>query len=433
MATLQTTLATPGLSEAALATWSSFIRTLTLIDAAPLLSVTTAAISANWATFSPECKECATKILDYLVVENGRDIRQHLDTAVSLSHIPELRGFNRAIKRLRSHSSSSPNDHLEKLLARSSNENMTVAIQSLNELRRYILEARNVVEDYMVGDVFNPLLARTMKVLFSAACREGEGSERLRSIAYECIGLVGALDPDRFDMQPDGQGLMVMANFTEEEETIWFTVSLISDVLVATFRSTTDLKYQRHLGYSIQELVKQCGFTTALLKGTTHSVPSKVRNRWKMLSQDVVETIGPLLEGRFTVKSKPPVTPKFPIYAHSSTHREWVQTWTAHLISCVKNPRASQIFEVFRPPIRNNDVRVAKLILPHLIITISQSDGDIDHILQEIVAVLKDQVDSPDGVSDPRKALSAQVSCLTTMFSNATKQSLRLCSTSWII
>lgn len=410
MATLQTTLATPGLAEEALSTWSSFIKTLTLIDAAPLLSVTTAAISANWQTFSPACKECATKILEYLVVENGRDVRGHIETAVSLTHIPELRGYNHAVKRLRDSTSRSPPKSLETLLKRSSNENMTVAIQSLVELRNFILESRNVVEDYMIGDVFNPLLARMMKVLFSAACREGDGSERLRSIAYECIGLVGALDPDRFDLQPDGQGLMVMHNFEDEDEAMWFTVCLISDVLVTTFRSTTDLKYQRQLGYAIQELVKQCGFTTALLKNSAHSVPSKVRNRWRTLSQEVVETISPLLEGRFSVQSKPPVTPQFPIYAHSSTHREWIQTWTAYLISCVRNPRAAQIFEVFRPAIRNSDVRVAKLILPHLIITISQSDGEIDHILQEIIAVLRDQVDSTDGVSDPRKALSAQVS-----------------------
>jgi serine/threonine-protein kinase ATR len=405
MATLQSMLCISGLDEATLSTWHIFIRTLSLHEAAPVLGVTTAAIGANWKNFSPESKQLATSILNYLVVENYRDIRQHVETAVSLTHIPELKAFNKTMKRLRAQT-----DVFDNLLMRSSNENMAVAIQSLAELRSYINDQRSTVEEYMVGDVFNPLLARTMKVLFGAACREGEGSEQLRSIAYECIGIIGALDPDRFDLQIDGQSLMVMHNFEDEDEALWLTMHLISDVLVSAFKSTTDLKYQRHLGYAIQELLKQCGFTTALLKGSANSVPAKVRGRWKTLSRDVIETIAPLLEGRFTMQAKPLTVPSFPIYTHSPTHREWIQVWTMHLIGRVENPRASRIFEPFLLPIRNQDVRVAKQILPHLVITISQSSDDLDHLLREIVTVLQDQVDSPDAVSDPRKALSAQVS-----------------------
>ncbi|KAG9097745.1 serine/threonine-protein kinase M1 [Ceratobasidium sp. 370] len=403
MATLQSMLRIDELAEATLSTWYSFIRTLNLLEAAPLLGVTTAAIAANWPRFSPGSKEWAIKALNYLVVDNYRDTRSHAKTAVSLAHIPELKAFNKTMKKLRADI-----DPLENLLVRSSNENITVATQSLAELRAYINDQRSTIEEYMDGDVFNPLLAHAMKVLFNAACREGEGSEELRSIAYECIGIIGALDPDRLDLQANNRGVMVMHNFEDEEEALWFTVNLISEVLVSAFKSTTDLKYQRHLGWAIQELAKQCGFTSALLKSSSNSVPSKVRNRWRLLSQEVIETIGPFLEGRFTMQAKPLAAPSFPIYAHSATHREWIQTWTAYLIGQLENPRASKIFEAFLLPIRNQDVRVAKQILPHLVVTISQSSEDLGHLLQEIVAVLQDQVDSSDAVSDPRKALSAQ-------------------------
>ncbi|KAG9127763.1 serine/threonine-protein kinase M1 [Ceratobasidium sp. 392] len=403
MATLQSMLRIDELAEATLSTWHSFVKTLTLLEAAPLLGITTAAIAASWPRLSPESKEWAVKILNYLVVENHREIKSHADTAVSLVHIPELKVFNKTMKKLRTQ--ANPLDHL---LTRSSNENMTVATQSLSELRTYISDQRTTIEEYMDGDAFNPLLNRAMKVLFDAACREGEGCEEMRSIAYECIGIIGALDPDRLELQANSGGSMVMNNFEDEEETLWFTVGLISNVLVSAFKSTTDLKYQRHLGWAIQELVKQCGFTTALLKGTTSSVPSKTRARWKSLSREVVETIAPFLEGRFSMQAKQPAAPSFPIYAHSPTHREWIQTWTGYLITRLENPRAFKIFEAFLLPIRNQDVRVAKQILPHLVITISQSSEDLGHLLQEIVAVLQDQVDSLDAVSDPRKALSAQ-------------------------
>ncbi|KAH7344042.1 hypothetical protein B0J17DRAFT_625622 [Rhizoctonia solani] len=404
MATLQSMICIPDLSEATLSTWFHFIQTLSLLDAGSLLGVTTATVVRYWSKITPEAKEWAVKILEYLVVNNGRDIRQHIDTAVSFSPVDDLKHFNKPVKRLRSTSK----DPLETLLARCRNENMNVAVQSLDELRSYLLKHRATIEGYMVGDVFSPWLGRTMKVLFEAACREGDGCEALHALAYECIGIVGALDPDRLDMQSGTQDQMVMHNFEDEDEAVWFTMHLISDVLVSAFRSTTDLKYQRHLAYAIQELLKQCGFTNALVKNGSQSIPSKVRARWKSLSPEVVETVGPLLEGRFTIQSKNPVVPQFPIYSNSPTYREWVQTWTAYLISCVQNPRAAKIFEVFRPPIRNQDVRVAKQILPHLIIAVSQSEGDLSHITQEIVTVLKDQIDSADGTSNPRKTLSAQ-------------------------
>ncbi|CCO31653.1 ataxia telangiectasia and Rad3 related [Rhizoctonia solani AG-1 IB] len=394
----------PELSEATLSTWHSFIETLLIVDAVSLLGVTTATIVRHWNDITPKAKEWAIKILEYLIVNNGRDIRQHIDSVVSFSPVDDLRRYNKPIKQLR----TSSKDHLEVLLARCRNENMNVAVQSVEELKAYLLKHRATIEGYMVGDVFSPWLGRTMKVLFEAACREGDGCEALHKIAYECIGMVGALDPDRLDIQHGGQDQMVMHNFENEEETVWFILNLISDVLVSAFRSTTDLKYQRHLAYAIQELLKQCGFTNSLVKTGSQSVPTKIRTRWKNLSPEVIETVGPLLEGRFTIQSKPPIIPQFPIYSHSPTYREWIQTWTAYLISCVKNVNAAKIFEVFRPTIRNQDVRVAKQILPHLIIAISQSEEDFSHITQELVTVLRDQIDSADSVSTPRKTLSAQ-------------------------
>ncbi|EUC67515.1 phosphatidylinositol 3- and 4-kinase, partial [Rhizoctonia solani AG-3 Rhs1AP] len=404
MATLQSMICIPDISEATLSTWFNFVQTLSLLDAGSLLGVTTATIVRHWEKITPRAKEWAIKILEYLLVDNGRDIRQHIDTAVSFSPVNDLKHFNKPVKRLRSTSK----DPLELLLARCRNENMNVAVQSLEELKSYLIKHQNTIEGYMIGDVFSPWLGRTMKVLFEGACREGDGCEDLHARAYECIGIVGALDPDRLDMQTGNQDQMVMHNFEDEDEAVWFTMHLISDVLVSAFRSTTDLKYQRHLAYAIQELLKQCEFTTALLKTGSLPVPTKTRTRWKSLSPEVIETVGPLLEGRFTIQSKPAVVPQFPIYSNSPTYREWVQTWTAYLISCVKSRRAAKIFEVFRPPIRNQDVRVAKQILPHLIIAVSQSEEDLSHITQEIVTVLKDQIDSADGTSNPRKTLSAQ-------------------------
>jgi hypothetical protein len=45
------------------------------------------------------------------------------------------------------------------------------------------------------GDMFDPLIGQILASLFAAACRYGDGTETLRFLAFECIGILGSLDP----------------------------------------------------------------------------------------------------------------------------------------------------------------------------------------------------------------------------------------------
>jgi serine/threonine-protein kinase ATR len=91
---------------------------------------------------------------------------------------------------------------------------------------------------------------------------------------------------------------------------------------------------------------------------------------------------------------------------------------------------ARSIFTPFFSIVRNNDVVVAYHILPHLVLNILISGDlrDVEDIRVELLAVLKDQVDSSSDNSPDKKLLSAQVqfflSCLLMLFDKMTTQAV---------
>jgi serine/threonine-protein kinase ATR len=61
--------------------------------------------------------------------------------------------------------------------------------------------------------------------------------------------------------------------------------------------------------------------------GQTTSLSIKVRNRWNALPKHVLETVTPLLEGRFTLNQSLTSDIQHPIYPAQSMYREWIQLW----------------------------------------------------------------------------------------------------------
>ena len=61
---------------------------------------------------------------------------------------------------------------------------------------------------------------------------------------------------------------------------------------------------------------------------------------------------------------------------------------------------------------RDRDVGIARLLLPHLVlhVLVSGQDDDVSNIRKELLVVLEDQVDAESRSTSDKKLLSAQVS-----------------------
>ncbi|KAI0053695.1 hypothetical protein FA95DRAFT_478808 [Auriscalpium vulgare] len=409
MATLQAMVMIPGLSDAALDSWFTFLKTLTLSDAGAHAGPTSASMVVAWTSLSPHGRDVARAMLQYIVFDIGNDIADQLDDVVDLSALPELADMDAMLRNLRSQWQDE--DKLRRILQRASSDNMTVVLQALRELRSMMTAKSGYFQSLATGDIFDPLSGRIVSVLFSAAARDSDGTDEMHLLAFECIGSLGALDPDRFEFGLNDSRIVVMKNFSDDEENQAFALHLIGDVLVGAFRSTSDIGHQMNLAYAIQELLKFCGFTSALVSHGSHaSVPLRVRNRWNRLPKHMLEIATPLLEGRLSAKDRQLPDIDLPIYPKMASYREWMQLWTTYLITRVSGDVPKRLFNVFRAAIRNKDVTVAHYLLPHLALNvlISSEDEDVEGIRAELLAVLEDQVDAGNVSPTDKKVLSAQ-------------------------
>ena len=413
MATLQSTLGIPELRKKTLETWARFVNTLRYSDLGPFVGRTTGALVAAWDKFDTDERKVAKRIIND-IAGNAEHFKAYIDEIVGLEGIPELEDASKALTTYRK--ALTPTEQMTKLLERVASKNVAIATTSVKELRTFLLEKQQHTAQLSMGDSFDPLIAKAVRTVLDAAIRDGDCQD-LRDVALECLGIVGALDPDRLTLPADPPPMIIMSNFADTEESIAFVIHLVRDVLVDAFRATNDTKLQSHLAFAIQELLKFCGFEAKMLS-SGGAVSLKVRARWESLPKDQLESLTPLLESRFELAEIPIRETEHPIYDHQPTYREWLQTWTTELVGEVMKFQSQekpvqdrkQIFGVFRGVLRNQDVAVAHHLLPHLVLSLLVSGNDDRlnaRVTQEINAVLQDQVNNK-GHADKRM-LSAQV------------------------
>ncbi|KAF9534591.1 hypothetical protein CPB83DRAFT_754578 [Crepidotus variabilis] len=413
MATFQTMVGIPELSEATMESWHKFLITLAASDVGPHIGPTSAAIVSSWNVLSLTAQEMAYQALDFLIGTDDEDIRRYLCDVADISVIKELRPLADQLRRLRGR--TSPKDELQRILGQSASDNLTVVGQALHQLKAFLLAEgnRQYLRESTSGDMFSPIIGDTIACVLSAACRDSGDDEYLtKQLAFECLGVLGAIDPDRCEIDSRSTNLIILKNFTDEEEATVFALHLIQDLLVGAFRSTSDIKYQNNLAYSIQELLKLCRFTPAVVSDRGSSVSVKTRKLWASLPKHVLETVTPLLESKYFLSEKPSSEVRLPIYPNQSTYREWIQVWATDLISKASVPMAQKVFSVFRSAVRSKDVIVAYHLLPHLVLHVLISgNGDHAHgVRTEIITVLQDQVDVESTSTSDKKLLSAQAS-----------------------
>lgn len=412
MATLQTALEIPGLRLVALRAFLSFIQSLKFADIGAFIGPTTAAFVKLWPELDLLEREAAVATINYIVVENGDNLSAYVKDVADLADIPELALADRRLQAVRR--TWTFDTQLDNLLDRVGSENEVVMLQGLHEMRAFLNS--NVAHLHVLasGDTFDPSLGRLVAVLLGAAVREGVENELHRNIAFECIGIVGAVDPDRFELPPVEQPPVVVENFLDGTEAIHFAIRLIVDLLVGAYRSTNDTKHQELLAYALQELLQFCQFTSDVVTGNGHSAAEELnRNRWLSLPKNAMEACAPLLTTRLSLQNSSLDAVSFPIYENTSTYREWVRSFASELLKRVSPEyTAGRIFAPFAGLLHLEDTTIAQYLLPHLVlhVLISGKDADRVAIKTEIETILRDQLSRTQDLSENSRLLSAQVS-----------------------
>ncbi|KIY70380.1 hypothetical protein CYLTODRAFT_347818 [Cylindrobasidium torrendii FP15055 ss-10] len=414
MVTLQTMINLPVTAASALDVWLKFLKTLAAEDETVTtiyFGTTSATLAYLWPRFSDKLRGLAQLIFDYMI-KLGHGHPDTLRDVVSLSGVPGLEKHARYLEKSRRGWTAAMK--FQNILDRLDSPNIVVAIQSLVELKAFFTTEQEFATSLTLGDSFDPAVGQLITRLFMNAAREGDDTETLRLLAFECIGILGAVDPDRTLFPTQRASMVLLENFDDGNENEEFACHVLVNLLVPAFRSTSETTYQSRLAFSIQMILKQCGFTPDLLK--TDEIPKasplmRSRKRWRALEQHVVETVTPFLAGKFSYEPQASRQTQSPIYPCKSTYREWTQLWTEHLMSLVKaDSAAGAIFRPLYASVNHNDVFVAHSLLPHLVLHhLLSGDGDVvEGIRLELTTVLEDQVNLDSTSTSDKRLLSAQ-------------------------
>ncbi|ORX89906.1 hypothetical protein K493DRAFT_288711 [Basidiobolus meristosporus CBS 931.73] len=410
MATLQTILDHPSLRTEALKVWKTFIHILDLEHLGPLLNqVIVILINTYSEASSVERKEIVT-ILNYLFVEKREQLQQYFHTVRLLPDIPEFSYINNILGDLKGN--VTVREQFIGVLELILHENPIVVHQALVELKRLLDENQEQIYSLTLAETVDPLVNNIIRVLLETCTRFNGSNLEIQLVSAECLGIIGAVDPGRLDISLTEESVIVVNNFDDTDESIDFVCNFIEKQLVGAFRSARDTKLQSHLAFTIQELLKFCGFSSELVSESPRTkINTRVRRRWDNFPRTVHETITPLLDAKYSINYISNKVYSYPIYPVKQTFKEWLQSWTIDLISKVRGENARKIFSVCRNIVKTGNTNIALYLLPHLVLNILISGNDVqrEEILTEVLSVLKDNSKCRNQQPSEKQQLGAQI------------------------
>ncbi|PLW29692.1 hypothetical protein PCASD_22317 [Puccinia coronata f. sp. avenae] len=176
MASLQASLVILVLRSATLQTWDIFVSVTPLNNLMPFIAQISAAIVTVWPQLTVDQKHVSISILKHILQYGEKLGHYAFDIAdlsgLSFSHVPPP-GF----------------------LPVCTGESEIVIRQSLKEFSIPLKKNHQKMKMLMAGDTFHPLVGDVVKALIGVKARCNDTSDEIKSIAFECLGTVGAVDP----------------------------------------------------------------------------------------------------------------------------------------------------------------------------------------------------------------------------------------------
>lgn len=418
MTILQTCFKDSDIRLPALRLWKRFLETLTISEVKPLIAQTTAVFVQAWPDLGASEKALVKAILQYFLVDQYRNLEDALTGIADMSNIPELENFQRRLAARRQGQSSE--ERIKAYLRRLDTVNEATLMQTLRELLQFLKTESATIHKLAAGSSFSPLLGETIHTLLSTAIRSSEAKSPARPLALQCLGVLGALDPDRLTFPPEESAFIIEHDLRTPDECMRFALYTIDKVLLRVLRTTNDPQQQTALYLAIQGLATVCGFDDKLRANGNFrpGIDPAIRSRWNQLPKYVQEVMEPLISASIKVESSVKAEkPVYPLYSHRGSYREWLQTWTSDLIdhlvhghSAITLPHSpAKLFGPLRAAVRRgHDLTVPHYILPFLVFytVTSGNTNQISNISKEIQAVLQDQIDPSDAIKMPVESRS---------------------------
>ncbi|KAL9104639.1 MAG: hypothetical protein Q9163_000443 [Psora crenata] len=389
-ACLRSTIENKDLANQGFQAWIIMMNLLGKEDIAPLVDPTFALIVQFWDSFSPDVQKQAYDMVSLLLKSHPVMIRDIVHTLPSLEQVPLMRKFEEELGKLKAQMDIK--HHFQAFSQRCQSENSTVIIRALSELAQYLEEHQSFLHDAANSEQPDPILGHLTRALLETSVLFSSSDIAIADLCARCLGMIGCLDPTRIEAARDKKEMLVLSNFTRDDEVRDFIIFFLREVLVKAFLSATNSRSQGFLAYAMQELLSLGDFE-ASIRPRSRDAPSDANyRRWMKLPESMRTLLTPFLDSKYFVTAgvaQPPCT--YPLYTRDMGHAQWLRRFTFDLLKKdAVEGRIHTIFSVLSRIIRFQDIAIASFLLPFaaLNVVVDGSNDDKTDIGRELLNVL---------------------------------------------
>lgn len=374
------------LKEATLHCWRILIQNLGDPHVVTLLDQSIAIIIQNWDLFDRKCKQEAKRLINSLFDKSESFRLKHILTFYSVAEIDEFAEIYSKV--MNAIQKQKPIMLLKDINRRCRSDNLNVAKQSLSDLSKFLNQYQKVFfSTFLEKSSFKNDIQSLLGSLFNIL-NKFKSNDEICIKCTKCIGLIGSLDPAKFEIERKKDQFVLPSDFEEFKERISFMLKFLNQYLVPAFWSSHYPDHQLFLAYSMQELLKLCGLSN--IDFSTMSATSHEGILWAQFSEIAKSTLTPLVYSKYTITPSEYSMLKYPIFTPAKGHTKWLRLFALDLLKRASFGEVGPIFKVCSGLVKDQDISLSTFLLPYaaLHLIVAGDDEHFELIKIEILNVL---------------------------------------------
>ncbi|KAI0125275.1 phosphatidylinositol 3 [Xylariales sp. AK1849] len=379
--------------------WAAMILYLEGEDVEVLIETTFFIINHHWSSFDDDTRRRSRELIEVLLEKDRPIIEALISKLPSFSHINSLTEVEAKLNKLRRPVDNRTAFNL--LAERISHENPGVVLQALRELASYLQRQQEYLQASAISEQPDSVVPVLARALLDCSSRYVVDQGEISRLCTQSLGLLGCLDPNRVETVRAERQVVVEYNFEQCEETTDFVLTLVEDVIVKSFVSATDTRFQGFLSYAMQELLDRCDIGAAIKMVGVRGNPRQkdvdhIYRRFLAISEGAREIITPFLTSRYKLVRMTQQQTEYPIFRPGRMYGIWMRNLTLDLLRRPQTPFAQLIFEPLCRVIRLKDLSIAEFLFPYLILHMIIGEGTTEevkaNVLSELLNVLQHDI-----------------------------------------
>lgn len=195
---------------------------------------------------------------------------------------------------------------------------------ALKETSKLLKEFQKELHAMILCENVEPIIGLLLQRLLNLFGLPKDSCKRIHYLAVECIGYIGAIDPDRLGLLDKKADSSVKINLLDSpDKALNFSCGFISTKLIPLLKSSQDHKAQDRIGFCIQEILKICKFSE-------EDKANDYDKLWSKFSKENKSIVVPYLSSKYMM-SLPASDPlKYPL--SKENYSDWCLNWIVDLI-----------------------------------------------------------------------------------------------------